>query len=65
MCREYTQRARHGRHAIADTELQFAPCFAIQFRFEHVTCTPFELDTHRAAQRHHAPHADDDAVAMS
>ena len=32
--REHAQRARHGGHAVADRELQFAPCFAVEFGFE-------------------------------
>src|ERR1700758_4363019 len=36
MCGKHAQGARHGRHAVADPELQRAPRFAIEFGFEHV-----------------------------
>src|SRR6266702_4949173 len=62
--RKYTQRTRHGGHAIADRQLQIAPRFAIEFGFEQVALAAREFDTHRAAQRHHAPHVDNDAFAM-
>src|ERR1700748_2712817 len=63
--REHTQLARHGRHAVADIELEPAPGFTVEFSLEHAAGRHAEFDPYLATQRHDTLDIDDDAVRMS
>src|SRR5471032_1908720 len=65
MRREHAQNTRYGGHAVADIQIQSTPGFAIQFRFQHVAFSAFQIHAHRTAQRHDTADIDYDAIAMT